>query len=180
MRKSRSHNSLCALLVVLLAGLLSLPQVAAVVRSNNALHCSSHASASDSSGSHSSSHSSVPYSSRSHSSGSSSSGAHSSASASSHTAHGHGHTHAVSSEHHGGSKKAEGVKRDSHGHIARSEKAKGAFRKSHPCPSTGKTHGSCPGYVVDHRVALKHGGADAPSNMQWQTVEAAKAKDKRE
>jgi hypothetical protein len=32
--------------------------------------------------------------------------------------------------------------------------------------------------VVDHRTALKHGGADAPENMQWQTVEAAKAKDR--
>jgi hypothetical protein len=27
-------------------------------------------------------------------------------------------------------------------------------------------------------IALKRGGADAPSNMQWQTKEAAKAKDK--
>ena len=35
-----------------------------------------------------------------------------------------------------------------------------------------------PGYVVDHVVALKHGGTDSPSNMQWQTKEAAKAKDK--
>jgi hypothetical protein len=32
--------------------------------------------------------------------------------------------------------------------------------------------------VVDHVIALKRGGADAPSNMQWQTVEAAKAKDR--
>jgi len=32
--------------------------------------------------------------------------------------------------------------------------------------------------VIDHVVALKRGGADAPSNMQWQTVQAAKAKDK--
>jgi hypothetical protein len=35
-----------------------------------------------------------------------------------------------------------------------------------------------PGYVVEHVQALKHGGADSPSNMQWQTKEAAKAKDK--
>jgi len=35
-----------------------------------------------------------------------------------------------------------------------------------------------PGYVVDHKVPLKRGGSDTPSNMQWQTKEAAKAKDK--
>jgi len=35
-----------------------------------------------------------------------------------------------------------------------------------------------PGHVVDHRVPLACGGADAPSNMQWQTTEEAKAKDK--
>lgn len=35
-----------------------------------------------------------------------------------------------------------------------------------------------PGYVIDHVVPLKRGGADAPRNMQWQTIEAAKAKDK--
>jgi hypothetical protein len=34
--------------------------------------------------------------------------------------------------------------------------------------------------VVDHVTPLKRGGADAPSNMQWQTKEAAKAKDKSE
>jgi hypothetical protein len=32
--------------------------------------------------------------------------------------------------------------------------------------------------VVDHIKALKRGGADDPSNMQWQTVEDAKAKDR--
>jgi len=34
--------------------------------------------------------------------------------------------------------------------------------------------------VIDHVKALKRGAADAPSNMQWQTVAAAKAKDKTE
>jgi len=34
--------------------------------------------------------------------------------------------------------------------------------------------------VVDHVKPLKRGGADAPSNMQWQTKEAAKEKDRRE
>ena len=55
---------------------------------------------------------------------------------------------------------AQGVARDSHGRIARSEKAKDDFKHSHPCPSTGKRSGTCPGYVIDHRQALKHGGSD--------------------
>jgi 5-methylcytosine-specific restriction endonuclease McrA len=42
---------------------------------------------------------------------------------------------------------------------------------------TGHPHG-WPGHVVDHIVPLACGGADAPGNMQWQTVEEAKAKDK--
>ncbi len=73
---------------------------------------------------------------------------------------------------------APGVMRDDRGRIKRGEEARAAFERSHPCPSTGKSSGGCPGYVVDHIVALKRGGADAPSNMEWQTIEAAKAKDK--
>ena len=68
--------------------------------------------------------------------------------------------------------------RDSKGRIARSATARHAFQKSHPCPSTGKTSGACKGYVIDHVVPLKRGGADSPGNMQWQTTAAAKAKDK--
>jgi hypothetical protein len=64
------------------------------------------------------------------------------------------------------------VKRDSNGRIARSEKAKDDFMRQ-----TGYPHGR-PGYVVDHIVPLACGGADAPSNMQWQTRTDAKAKDK--
>lgn len=48
----------------------------------------------------------------------------------------------------------------------------------HPCPANGKIKGACPGYVVDHIIALKHGGDDKPYNMQWQTIENAKDKDK--
>lgn len=70
------------------------------------------------------------------------------------------------------------VPRGSDGRIQRSSSARTAFEKSHPCPSTGKTSGACPGYVVDHVTPLKRGGADKPENMQWQTVEAARAKDK--
>ncbi len=72
----------------------------------------------------------------------------------------------------------------SHGtrsHTSRSKRdpaERRAFMRSHPCPSTGRTSGACPGYVVDHVVPLKRGGADRPANMQWQTVAAGKAKDK--
>ncbi len=76
------------------------------------------------------------------------------------------------------SRAVSGVARDSHGKIARSPQALQKFKKVHPCPGTGKTYGSCPGYVVDHVLPLKRGGADAPSNMQWQTQAEAKAKDR--
>ena len=62
----------------------------------------------------------------------------------------------------------------------RSSSAKRAFRAQHPCPGTGQTIGACPGYVIDHISPLCAGGADLPSNMQWQTSEAGKAKDKLE
>jgi hypothetical protein len=52
------------------------------------------------------------------------------------------------------------------------------FQLTHPCPSTGRTSGTCPGYVKDHVRALSCGGPDAVSNMQWQTKADAKAKDK--
>jgi hypothetical protein len=86
--------------------------------------------------------------------------------------------HSSSGTHHGGKQKAVGVHRDKKGKIARSAKAKDEFKKAHPCPSTGKTSGSCPGYVIDHVTALKRGGQDSPYNMQWQTKQDAKAKDK--
>jgi hypothetical protein len=72
------------------------------------------------------------------------------------------------------------VTRDSHGKIKRSGAAKDAFKRENPCPATGKSTGSCPGYVIDHVNPLECGGADAPSNMQWQTVADGKAKDKAE
>src|SRR5437016_3954702 len=65
--------------------------------------------------------------------------------------------------------------RNSGGRIKRSPEARRAFEKSNPCPSTNKRSGGCPGYVVDHVVPLKRGGADTPSNMQWQTKSAAQA-----
>ena len=71
-----------------------------------------------------------------------------------------------------------GMKWNANGKIARSSHSKTDFKHQQPCPSTGLASGSCPGYVIDHVVPLKRGGADAPSNMQWQTTQAAKLKDK--
>ena len=75
------------------------------------------------------------------------------------------------------SRTAPGVARNSHGKIARSPRARAEFKKSHACPSTGRSSGGCPGYVIDHVKPLKRGGADLASNMQWQTKAAAKEKD---
>ena len=68
--------------------------------------------------------------------------------------------------------------RTSDGRIRRSSRAKHDFMRMSPCPSTGKCSGGCRGYVVDHIKPLACGGDDTPSNMQWQTKEAAKVKDK--
>jgi hypothetical protein len=119
---------------------------------------------------HSGTHSSKPHSSKSNKSSSASSSSHSIAP-----------SHAYKKNH-----LAEGytahpsVQRDKHGKIKRSSSAKAAFERQSPCPSTGKISGSCKGYVVDHIKPLECGGADAPSNMQWQTVADGKAKDKTE
>lgn len=52
-----------------------------------------------------------------------------------------------------------------------------AFRASHPCPASGLTVGSCPGWVVDHIRPLCFNGKDEPKNMQWQEREASFIKD---
>lgn len=70
------------------------------------------------------------------------------------------------------------IVRDQNGRIVRSRAVLKAFRRARPCPATGATSGACPGYVIDHIAALKRGGRDAVCNLQWQTVEDAKAKDR--
>ena len=69
---------------------------------------------------------------------------------------------------------AYGVPRDSHGRIKRSSEEKRKFERE-----SGYPYGR-PGYVVDHIIPLSEGGRDDPSNMQWQTKEEAKAKDRTE
>lgn len=60
----------------------------------------------------------------------------------------------------------------------RSYAAKAQFARLHPCPATHQPVPHCPGYVIDHIKPLACGGADAPKNMQWQTIAAGKAKDR--
>ncbi|MDD5462589.1 MAG: HNH endonuclease signature motif containing protein [Methylococcales bacterium] len=60
----------------------------------------------------------------------------------------------------------------------RSAAAKNDFKYSNPCPSNGSTKGPCPGYVIDHIQPLACGGVDNPNNMQWQTIDEGKEKDK--
>jgi hypothetical protein len=69
---------------------------------------------------------------------------------------------------------AYGVPRDEHGRIKRSPEEKRKFERE-----SGYPHGR-PGYVVDHIIPLSEGGRDDPTNMQWQTKEEAKAKDRTE
>src|SRR5690242_20551867 len=69
---------------------------------------------------------------------------------------------------------AYGAPRDKHGRIKRSSGEKKKFERE-----SGYPHGR-PGYVVDHIIPLSEGGMDDPSNMQWQTKEEAKAKDRTE
>ena len=63
---------------------------------------------------------------------------------------------------------------------ARDRRAVYAFRKAHPCPSTGQRSGACPGWVIDHVIPLCAGGADHPRNMQWQTRAESYQKDAQE
>lgn len=52
------------------------------------------------------------------------------------------------------------------------------FKLKNPCPANGRYKGRCEGYVIDHVKPLACGGLDTPKNMQWQTMQEARAKDR--
>lgn len=58
----------------------------------------------------------------------------------------------------------------------RSRVLRAEFQRAHPCPSTSKPRGACPGYEVDHREALICGGRDELQNLQWLPVAEHRAK----
>jgi hypothetical protein len=67
-------------------------------------------------------------------------------------------------------------------HPHRNSTARARFMRAKPCPG-GPDKGStkrCRGHVIDHWCPLECGGKDAPSNMRWQSTEAAKKKDRTE
>ncbi len=60
--------------------------------------------------------------------------------------------------------------------LERDLKARRTFLGTNACPSTGKYHGACPGFQVDHKRPLAAGGKDDPDNMQWLSISDHKAK----
>ena len=62
----------------------------------------------------------------------------------------------------------------------RDRRQRSLFMQTHPCPANDWIRGKCPGYVIRHIQPLCAGGADRWSNMQWQTIEEAKVKDREE
>lgn len=69
---------------------------------------------------------------------------------------------------------------DADAKIKRSAKARREFKKENPCPTTGKSRGSCPGYDIDHIIPLSRGGPDHPTNMQWLRIDEHREKTRKE
>lgn len=73
--------------------------------------------------------------------------------------------------------------RTASGAILRSRAVLREFKAAHPCPSTGKATGACPGWAIDHVIPLACGGCDAVVNLQWlpdviKSASGAQAKDR--
>jgi 5-methylcytosine-specific restriction endonuclease McrA len=74
------------------------------------------------------------------------------------------------------------VPRTEAGKTERSAAVLAAFREKYPCPATGKSSGSCPGWAIDHVIPLACGGVDAVYNLQWlpNTIKSAKGSDSKD
>ena len=59
------------------------------------------------------------------------------------------------------------IKRDVDGSISRSQAVLAAFKRIHPCPSTGLKRGACPGWAINHPWPLACGGCDSVPNLLW-------------
>jgi hypothetical protein len=70
------------------------------------------------------------------------------------------------------------VVRDSDKTTLRSSRVLVSFKKEHPCPSNGKDHGPCSGWVMDHVIPLDCGGCDSVGNLQWLPTDVWKMKSK--
>ena len=57
--------------------------------------------------------------------------------------------------------------RNADGSIKRSAAVLAAFQRIHPCPSTGKMVGACPGWARNHNLPLACGGCDSVANLSW-------------
>lgn len=60
------------------------------------------------------------------------------------------------------------IKRLPNGDILRRADVLAAFKRIHPCPSTGKAYGACRGWQINHVIPLACFGEDAVSNLSWQ------------
>jgi len=57
------------------------------------------------------------------------------------------------------------------GAVDRSRVVRAEFQRLNPCPVNGATRGACPGWEVDHIIALCSGGRDEVANLEWRTKE---------
>lgn len=51
--------------------------------------------------------------------------------------------------------------------VAQKSDPQSDFRQVQPCPSTGRSTGSCPGWKITYIKPLECRGKDEPANMRW-------------
>lgn len=67
--------------------------------------------------------------------------------------------------------------RDANGEITRSTAVLNAFKRIHPCPSTGKTTGACPRWAMNHVIPRACGGCDSVNNIDWMATDIKTCKE---